>query len=112
MLPSSATLRKYNLNLEQWQLMFKKQKGLCFICLKPFSSKRLPCVDHEHATGLVRGLLCTPCNDSIGFMHDNAGWLHRAAQYLDHPPAPLLGVRVYVPDSPGAAGLLEGQGDG
>lgn len=58
---------KYNITLEQWNVMFEEQKGCCFICKKHQSvlDKRLA-VDHNANTGEVRKLLCKPCNIAFG----------------------------------------------
>ena len=39
-------------------------------------------VDHSHATGKVRGLLCRPCNFSLGFMRDDPRLTAAATEYL------------------------------
>ena len=39
-------------------------------------------VDHSHATGKVRGLLCRPCNFSRGFMRDDPRLTAAATEYL------------------------------
>ncbi len=45
------------------------------------------CIDHDHATGKVRGLLCHNCNVAIGLMKDNTDLLKKAAEYLEtHNP--------------------------
>jgi len=73
--------RKYEfgLSLGTYDKMYKEQGGSCYICRKP---KPILCVDHNHKTGAVRGLLCRSCNLAIGFMGDNPYWLEWAASYL------------------------------
>jgi hypothetical protein len=90
MTPSAATLKKYGLTLEQWERCFKAQGGKCSLCTKRFTPSRLPCVDHDHRTGHVRGLLCQHCNYELGCLHDDAEWLQRAATYLRLPNFRLL----------------------
>ncbi len=75
----------------------------CCLCRKPFGLSRPYALDHRHLDGLVRGVPCQQCNDKLGFLHDDAGWLSRSAKYLDSPPAvDIIGVH-YVPGSLGAA---------
>lgn len=62
-------------------------------------------IDHDHATGLVRGALCVRCNDLLGVIHDDADLLFGLYSYITNPPAPgLLGRRHYIPGSLGEAG--------
>lgn len=75
----------------------------CVLCRKPFSRTRLRAYDHRHEDGLLRGVPCAPCNEKLGFLHDDAGWLSRAAQYLDNPPAVAVIGEHYIPGSLGAA---------
>ena len=57
-------------------------EGRCAICREvPDSSL---CIDHDHATGKVRGLLCTGCNLALGLMRDDPATLRRAVAYLAH----------------------------
>jgi hypothetical protein len=83
----------------------------CPICLKPFRQARPQCVDHDHRTGMVRGVLCSWCNGMLGGLNDDFGWMTRAAEYLRNPPAIDHDGVVFVPDSPGAAGHLPLTGD-
>jgi hypothetical protein len=68
----------YGIEPEQYDTMFEKQKGLCAICQK---NKKL-CVDHNHFTGEIRGLLCHDCNRGLGSFRDNIDFLKRALEYL------------------------------
>jgi len=45
-------------------------------------------VDHCHATGRIRGLLCAKCNQAIGLMKDNPIFLRRAADYVERHARP------------------------
>ena len=55
--------RRYGLTVEQWDEMLIAQSGLCALCMEAL---RDPHVDHSHATGEVRGLLCLWCNTMLG----------------------------------------------
>lgn len=96
-------LAKYGLTESEYELMWVFYNGHCPICTKPFSSTRLPCIDHDHRTGAVRGLLCTSCNYFLGEMHDDAPKLRRAADYLDNtlPGLETAAPWGYVPGSIG-----------
>lgn len=58
----------YNLSLEDYNSLFKKQHGCCLICGKHQTElqKNLH-VDHDHLSGEVRGLLCPRCNMGLGY---------------------------------------------
>jgi hypothetical protein len=70
----------YNLTVDQYDQMYQDQKGACKICEKNFS--RL-CVDHDHKSGKVRGLLCDRCNLMLGQSLDNISTLSNAITYLE-----------------------------
>ena len=53
---------------------------VCAIC--GATDKRFH-VDHDHTTGHVRGLLCGPCNQTLGLMQDEPARLRAAAAYLE-----------------------------
>ena len=71
--------------MEEYEPMHAKQGGVCAICRKPPKYGRLH-VDHDHAAGGVRELLCHGCNHGLGYIEDMA-WMERAASYLkrNHP---------------------------
>ncbi|KKN59760.1 hypothetical protein LCGC14_0538500 [marine sediment metagenome] len=56
---------RYGITLAEYDEMFETQDGVCAICELPSINCRLS-VDHDHKTGKVRGLLCHPCNMSLG----------------------------------------------
>ena len=62
--------------------MLGDQKGVCKICKKVCTSGRALAIDHDHKTGLVRGLLCGKCNRGLGLFDDNVNLLLKAANYL------------------------------
>lgn len=63
-------LRKYGITLRTYNKMLKQQKESCDICKKHQSMfKRSLHVDHDHRTGLVRGLLCFYCNRRLVGRH-------------------------------------------
>lgn len=70
--------RLYGLTRAQHDEMVSRQDGLCAICAESRPLK----VDHCHATGRVRALLCGPCNTALGAFRDQPALLERAARYL------------------------------
>ncbi len=75
--------RQYGLSLAQYNEMLDRQHGRCAICREPFHAR--PAVDHDHASGRVRGLLCTFCNTGIGLFRDDPARLRSAIEYLETP---------------------------
>ena len=66
--------------------MFEAQGGCCKLCGRPHSTETkatLLVCDHNHATGKVRGLLCSWCNRGLGFLQDNPELVKKAARYLE-----------------------------
>ncbi|MHB8511486.1 MAG: endonuclease VII domain-containing protein [Actinomycetota bacterium] len=77
-------LRTYGMTIDEFLEMLAKQGRLCAICGIPLRvSKRGTAVDHDHATGRVRGILCGNCNRGLGMFQDQASLLRAAASYLD-----------------------------
>lgn len=78
-------LKKFGLNEGDYNALLVKQDYKCAICGRADSgSKRTRrlAVDHDHSTGVVRGLLCDNCNRAIGLFKDDPNSLQRAASYL------------------------------
>lgn len=63
--------------------MLEQQNGRCAICygIADPSGKRL-CVDHDHETGKIRGLLCGPCNWAVGLVKEDVVIARRLIRYL------------------------------
>lgn len=67
-----------------YQELIQYYPNECMICGKEPITRRLN-VDHDHATGLVRGLLCYRCNYGLDWFRDNPELLRAAAKYLERP---------------------------
>lgn len=86
---NAALRRKYGISLETFEEMFAVQKGKCGICeqtlltssQKGWGGKREACVDHNHADGKVRGLLCRGCNLALSMIEDK-DFQTKSNQYL------------------------------
>jgi len=87
---SQRIVESYGISLEKYNSLLASQNGGCAICgSKEPKTKRNGrfCLDHDHSTGEVRGLLCSPCNRGIGLLGDNPERLTMAAAYLRLPPS-------------------------
>ena len=67
--------------------MWEKQEGKCAICgalgvLVGSDNESGMVLDHDHATGVVRGLVCRSCNAGLGAFKDNVAAMQKAAVYL------------------------------
>lgn len=95
-------LDNYKLTVEQWDAISAYQNHVCYACHQPEPVKgRRLAVDHDHTTGLVRGLLCSRCNPVLGKLErafKRYGlskvegltivlWFTRTARYVGDPPA-------------------------
>lgn len=78
-------LRKlYGITAADFDRMLEAQRHCCAICgdaLRPCSTH----IDHDHATGRVRGVLCSRCNQGIGLLRESQTILAAAAEYLKPP---------------------------
>jgi len=76
--------RDYGLTVPEYDAMLALQKGLCAICDLPCKTKSRLCVDHDHQTGAVRGLLCRRCNRTLGQLEENPILIERLLKYIQH----------------------------
>ena len=78
----------YGITLADYDQMLVNQNGRCAICCEFETQQRAGkvvqlCVDHDHETGQVRGLLCQACNMALGLFKDLPNRLRVAAEYLE-----------------------------
>lgn len=73
-----ARLSKYGVTPERYMQLREEQKDSCAVCKLP---KKL-CVDHNHSSGQVRGLLCQTCNRALGMIKDSVSIAEALVEYL------------------------------
>ena len=79
--------RTFGISLVDYERMLAEQNGVCAICgcgetvMRGGRVKNLA-VDHDHATGVVRSLVCQAHNQMLGFAGDSPELLEAAAAYL------------------------------
>jgi hypothetical protein len=73
--------QQYGIDGVEYARLHEKQKGVCAVCAKPSQGRRLA-VDHDHATGRVRGLLCNRCNTTLGLLEDSPELIGRLREYV------------------------------
>jgi hypothetical protein len=84
----NAILSTYGVSVDQYEKMASKQGNRCGACGDEYHEAQLRgrgrwCIDHCHATGKVRGLLCDPCNKIIGMALENPERLRGQADYIE-----------------------------
>jgi hypothetical protein len=93
--------RLYGLAEEDLITLYDATEGRCPMCLRPFNAGRAPNVEHNHVSGLLRGLACAHCNhDLLGHFGDDPAYYARVAAYLQNPPAIAAIGERHVPGSP------------
>jgi hypothetical protein len=71
--------RRYGITSAEVNAMIEAQGGVCLLCRE----RKPEHVDHDHVTGVVRGVLCSCCNQGLGNFRDSAGALRKAIDYLE-----------------------------
>lgn len=74
--------RKYNISWSDYKILLQSQNGKCAICRGINKPKRRLAVDHDHASGQIRGLLCHSCNVTIGHIEDSPARIQQIIDYL------------------------------
>ena len=101
--------RLYGMSPADYDGLLAKQDGMCAICGTP--SEETLCVDHCHATGIIRGLLCRKCNTGLGCYEDDPATMITSLAYLGRSKGDRTGAaaqralaaRAVLP--PGRAGM-------
>lgn len=76
----------YGLQSGEYAQLYEFQLGHCALCRRATGASRKLSVDHDHADGKVRGLLCRPCNTMLGHARDNPNFFVRCIVYLNSTP--------------------------
>ena len=85
---SGRRFRRRGTTKEVYDQLYECQQGTCALCGEVDEKLVWLCIDHDHLTGKVRGLLCPNCNRGLGLLKDDADLLRRAADYVEfHRPA-------------------------
>lgn len=71
--------KKLGITPDETQKLLEGQEGKCAICEDIMDR---PCLDHNHVTNKVRGLLCSSCNLGIGSLKDSPLIVEKALYYL------------------------------
>ena len=74
---------KHGITFEEKELMFYKQGRVCAVCSSPTPGTIKGWhIDHCHKTEKIRGILCHPCNATLGNAKDSIGRLQKLIEYL------------------------------
>ncbi len=76
-------VRKHGLELTDYDRLFAAQLGRCAICGQPEKAGKCLSIDHNHATGQVRELLCSACNRALGLIRENPQTLVGMIRYVE-----------------------------
>jgi len=77
-------MRRYGISEQTYKDLLEKQNNACAICSLSFKDTgRYIHIDHCHATGKVRGILCHHCNLLLGNAKDSIKTLSKAINYLE-----------------------------
>lgn len=82
---NSRLLSRYGITIEQFEAILESQGNKCPVCL---GEDKIFCVDHNHKTMKIRGIVCSNCNlRVIGGARDQDYKLINAAEYVTNNPA-------------------------
>jgi len=82
-------LNKYEITQEDFDIMFQAQNGVCASCgnaetaKNPAGEVRPLSIDHCHRLNVVRGLLCSRCNTSLGLLFEDPNRIKALLKYIE-----------------------------
>lgn len=79
--------RTHGISADEFDEMYEAQAGRCAICGTTPANQAQMHVDHHHASGAIRELLCSSCNQALGQMKEDPRLLRAAADYLERHAA-------------------------
>lgn len=79
----ACALKKYGLTEDGYIKLLEEQGFACAICDKKIDPNKLLSADHDHTTGLHRGLLCFQCNTVLGNVNEDVDRLRKMIAYLE-----------------------------
>lgn len=81
--------RRHGMTLLEYRAFIAKLPDACEVCGRNLhlhaGATRLAstiCIDHDHETGQIRGVLCMNCNTALGLAADDPALLRKLARYL------------------------------
>lgn len=87
---NAALIKRFGITLDDYRRMLDEQSGVCAICSQGERATdrrtgriRALAVDHCHASGEVRGLLCAACNQSLGLLEESEDRMMNMIAYLE-----------------------------
>jgi hypothetical protein len=81
--------KKYGITIQQYNILYDVQDGRCGICGDRFERENVSlkirgamCVDHDHGSGRIRGLLCIRCNTALERFDSVENFSEKVIRYL------------------------------
>lgn len=75
----------YGITLAEYLSIFERQNAQCAGCNNQIIEfGKSTHLDHNHTTGVIRGILCRPCNTTLGHAQDNINRLRGLIHYLEY----------------------------
>ena len=80
---ASSLKSRYGLSVDDYNRLLESQSGCCLLCGVHQDELSYPMfVDHNHESGVVRGLLCSKCNFKVGWIETNLNDLDKIIKYI------------------------------